>query len=273
MASSNQRERDLARAKEERRRARAVAESQRQARRKRTAILAGLAAVVVAVLAYVLVIVVLPGDGDQTAGGPDTGGGGESQAAGPQPVQGCTQPGETAADALQFDAPEPVLGTATQVGLTLTTNCGDVVIAADPAAAPQTVNAMAFLAQEGYFDSTLCHRLVTSGIFVLQCGDPTASGSGSPGFQLPDENLPAEGANNYPAGSVAMANAGPGTSGSQFFIVYQDTTLPPSYTLWGTVTQGLDVVERIAAAGTVDGGPDGAPAQATMIERAEASLS
>jgi peptidyl-prolyl cis-trans isomerase B (cyclophilin B) len=119
---------------------------------------------------------------------------------------------------------------------------------------------MLWLAGEGYFDSTVCHRLTTEGIYVLQCGDPTATGTGGPGYTVPDENLPAEGGVNYPAGTVAMANAGPGTAGSQFFLVYQDTTLPPNYTIWGTVTSGLDVVERIAGAGVSGGGSDGAPA-------------
>ena len=138
-------------------------------------------------------------------------------------------------------------------------------------AAPETVNAMLFLAQEGYFDSTLCHRLTTEGIKVLQCGDPTATGTGGPGFTIPDENLPEEGDTNYPAGTVAMANAGPGTSGSQFFLVYEDTTLPPNYTIWGQVSSGLDIVEQVAGAGVAGGGADGAPAAPIGIEAATVS--
>jgi peptidyl-prolyl cis-trans isomerase B (cyclophilin B) len=157
-------------------------------------------------------------------------------------------------------APAQALEEGTEYTLTLATNCGDIVIETSAEAAPETVNSMLWLAGEGYFDSTLCHRLTTEGIFVLQCGDPTATGTGGPGYTVPDENLPADESNNYPAGTVAMANAGPGTAGSQFFVVYEDTTLPPNYTIWGTVTQGLDVVQRVAAAGVSDGGTDGSPA-------------
>ena len=110
--------------------------------------------------------------------------------------------------------------------------------------------------------------MVTEGIKVLQCGDPTATGTGGPGFTIPDENLPAEGGVNYPAGTVAMANAGPGTSGSQFFLVYEDTTLPPNYTIWGEVSSGLDVVAKIAEAGVAGGGTDGTPAAPIGIETA-----
>ena len=157
--------------------------------------------------------------------------------------------------------------------LTLATNCGDVVIDTLPAEAPATVASMAFLTEEGYFDLTACHRLTTEGIFVLQCGDPAGNGTGGPGYSIPDENLPAEGEANYPAGTVAMANAGPGTGGSQFFIVYEDTTLPSGYTIWGKVTKGLDVVQGIAAAGVEGGGTDGPPAQRVVIEKATLTTS
>lgn len=152
--------------------------------------------------------------------------------------------------------------------LTLETNCGNIVIETLPEVAPLTVNSALFLADEGFFSGTQCHRLTTAGIFVLQCGDPTGTGTGGPGYQIPDENLPTDDEVNYPVGTVAMANAGPGTSGSQFFIVYEDTTLPPAYTVWGQVVQGLDVVQDLAAQGTSDGGPDGAPAQPIVIESA-----
>ena len=132
--------------------------------------------------------------------------------------------------------------------LTLKTNCGDIVISMLGSKAPITVNALSTLANAGYYNKSLCHRLTTEGLFVLQCGDPTATGSGSPtGWKgYADENLPAAGAKNYPAGTVAMANSGPGTNGSQFFLVYADTQLGPNYTIWGKITKGLDLVKKIA---------------------------
>ena len=107
----------------------------------------------------------------------------------------------------------------------------------------------------------------------MQCGDPTGTGTGGPGFNIPDENLPEAVENNYPAGTVAMANAGPGTSGSQFFLVYQDTTLGPDYTIWGSVTSGLDILQTIASAGVVDGGTDGAPLTGVTIESTKVTIS
>lgn len=156
---------------------------------------------------------------------------------------------------------------AENASMTLNTNLGTIGIAMDPAA-PITDASMAYLAAEGYFNGTNCHRLTTQGIFVLQCGDPEGTGRGGPGYEIPDENLPAAQANNYPKGTVAMANAGPNTNGSQFFIVYADTTLPPAYTIWGTVTEGLEIVEQVAAAGVAGGGADGPPAETVTIETA-----
>lgn len=137
---------------------------------------------------------------------------------------------------------------------TLTTNQGSIVIKLDAAKAPCTVNSFTFLAHMKYFNSTPCHRLTTAGIFVLQCGDPTGSGGGGPGYQFADENLTGA---VYPAGTVAMANAGPGTNGSQFFLVYKDTALPPSYSPFGTITSGLAVIQKIAAAGSDNSNGDG----------------
>ena len=150
---------------------------------------------------------------------------------------------------------------------TFTTNCGDIVVTADGQKAQLTVLALTALAKGGYFDQTLCHRLTTAGLFVLQCGDPTATGSGGPQFTYRDENLPTVTTNDYPAGIVAMANSGANTNGSQFFFVYGDTTLPPSYTRWGTITKGLDILKAIAAQGTVNGSTDGTPKQSVAIEK------
>jgi peptidyl-prolyl cis-trans isomerase B (cyclophilin B) len=154
---------------------------------------------------------------------------------------------------------------------TLKTNCGDIQIEADGVNAPLTVVSMTYLANKGFFDNSPCHRLTTQGIFVLQCGDPSGTGSGGPAYTAPDENLPTGSGNIYPAGSVAMANSGPGTNGSQFFIVYEDNSkLGPNYTLWGKIVKGLEIVKAVAALGSnnSNGPGDGRPIQTIAIERA-----
>ena len=150
---------------------------------------------------------------------------------------------------------------------TFATNCGNIVVTTVGAKAPITITQLATLARGGYFNNSLCHRLTTQGLYVLQCGDPTATGAGGPNFTYRDENLPTEGLNNYPAGTVAMANSGPGTNGSQFFLVFADTTLGANYTIWGTITQGLEIVKAIAKAGVKGGGADGPPNQPIAINR------
>ena len=112
--------------------------------------------------------------------------------------------------------------------------------------APCTTFSFRFLASRGYYNQTHCHRLTTQGIYVLQCGDPTGTGAGGPGYEFNDENLAGA---TYPAGTVAMANAGPNTNGSQFFFTWKNTTLPPLYTPFGTVIGGMGVLQKIAAAG------------------------
>jgi peptidyl-prolyl cis-trans isomerase B (cyclophilin B) len=154
---------------------------------------------------------------------------------------------------------------------TFVTNCGNIVVTTVGSKAPITLTQLSTLARGGYFNNSLCHRLTTQGLYVLQCGDPTATGAGGPNFTYRDENLPAEGLNNYPAGTVAMANSGPGTNGSQFFLVFADTTLGANYTIWGTITQGLDIVKAIAKAGVKGGGADGTPNQAISINRVTVS--
>jgi peptidyl-prolyl cis-trans isomerase B (cyclophilin B) len=150
---------------------------------------------------------------------------------------------------------------------TFETNCGNIVVTTVGAKAPITITQLSTLAKGGFFDNSLCHRLTTQGLYVLQCGDPTATGTGGPSFTYPDENLPSATYDNYPAGTVAMANSGPGTNGSQFFLVFADTTLGANYTIWGTITQGLDIVKAIAKAGVKGGGADGTPKQTIAIQR------
>lgn len=156
----------------------------------------------------------------------------------------------------------PTTGT---VSMTLAMAAGPVTITMDRAAAPCTVNSFEALVGQGYFDDTSCHRLVDSGIFVLQCGDPTGRGTGGPGYRFADELT---GTERYTAGVVAMANAGQDTNGSQFFIVWQDSTqLSADYTIFGEVdSDSLAVVRSIAEAG-VSSTNSPAPAADATIER------
>jgi len=157
----------------------------------------------------------------------------------------------------------PKLG---QMPITIATSVGDLKATLDSDATPCTVNSFRSLAEQGYFDGTTCHRLTTpmSGISVLQCGDPTGTGSGGPGYSFADELT---GSETYGVGTLAMANAGPDTNGSQFFIVYGDSPLDPNYTVFGTVdAASVKIVQGIAAKGTDTGAPDGAPAEPVTIE-------
>lgn len=144
---------------------------------------------------------------------------------------------------MKFDAHQDA-GVTGLTLITLNTSCGPIEIRLDPSEAPETVNSFVFLAESGYFDGTVSHRIIPG--FMMQAGDPTATGHGGPGYSLPDE-FPAEGT-PYKRGVVAMANAGAGTTGSQFFIMFSDVDwLPAQFTIVGHVTSGLDTLDRIAA--------------------------
>ena len=218
--------------------------------------------IVIALLSAALLIPIAPASADSK----------EIQVAAPDKKVKCKVTKALAQSPMRIPAPENLMKRAPKF-LTLQTNCGNIVIETFAKAAPVTITVMSQLARAGYFDKTLCHRLTTEGIFVLQCGDPTATGSGGPTFRYRDENLPLAAENNYPEGSVAMANSGPNTNGSQFFLVYKDTTLGPNYTLWGKIVSGLEIVKYIAQGGVKDGGVDGAPLRTIGIERAITSNS
>ena len=166
----------------------------------------------------------------------------------------------------------PATGTVT---VNLETSQGPIGMELDRSVAPCTVNAIEHFAAEGYYDDTVCHRLTTSGIFVLQCGDPSGSGAGGPGFQFANEyptdelDGPATSPVIYPRGSIAMANAGPDTNGSQFFLNYEDSPLAPDYTYFGQISEeGLATLDKVAEAGAEGGAADGAPAEEVRIETA-----
>ena len=166
--------------------------------------------------------------------------------------------------AKKVDLPPDHAAVSGQEAVTIATNAGDIKATLDADATPCTVNSFVSLADQHYFDNTTCHRLTTQGIYVLQCGDPTGKGSGGPGYSFDDE---LSGKETYGPGTLAMANAGPNTNGSQFFIVYGDSPLPPSYTVFGQIdAAGLKVVKAIADKGTADGGPDGAPKDKVEIQ-------
>ena len=187
----------------------------------------------------------------------------------------CEYPAEgEAAREVSAPATEHIPATGT-VNVTLNTSQGPIGMELDRTVAPCTVNAVEHLAAEGYYDDTVCHRLTTSGLHVLQCGDPTGTGAGGPGFEFPNE-YPTDEAEDtsspvvYPRGSIAMANAGPDTNGSQFFLNYDDSPLQPNYTYFGQISEeGLATLDAIAETGVQGGMGDGAPAEEVRIESAD----
>jgi cyclophilin family peptidyl-prolyl cis-trans isomerase len=165
------------------------------------------------------------------------------------------------------------------IALTIVTDQGRIALKLANNESPCTVNSFVSLAQQAFFDNTQCHRLTTSPqLSVLQCGDPKGDGTGGPGYRFAneyptDQYKPGDPALQqpvvYPRGTLAMANGGPGTNGSQFFLVYRNSLLPPAYTVFGTVdAAGLTVVDKIAAGGVAGGGDDGAPATEVTITSA-----
>ncbi|MEU3608011.1 peptidylprolyl isomerase [Streptomyces sp. NPDC035033] len=244
MVTSDQRRRQLARDKYARQQQRR-AEAQRKAKRRNIVIAASLAVVLAAGGAVYGSVQLLGNDSKNT----------EETASG-EPAMSIEAKGTYA--------------------MALKTNEGDITVSMDAAKTPRTVNSFKHLADKKYFDGTKCHRLTTAGIFVLQCGDPEGTGMGGPGYTIPDENLGAlgkpgaDGKVTYKAGTVAMANTGqPGTGGSQFFLVYKDSKLPPQYTPFGTIdAAGLAAVQKVGAAGAEGGQGDGAPKKPVTIEKA-----
>jgi peptidyl-prolyl cis-trans isomerase B (cyclophilin B) len=259
VAGTKQRAREVARARYQRQQARRA--EARAKRRQRQQVIGAVAAVLVVVLGVVLLVRL-------------TGGGSKTDASSTVPTTAATTAAAGTCGFVKAGTAAKDVGTPPSTGVphtgssqaTITFGTGPLTATLDTAKAPCTVNSFSYLAGKKYFDGTSCHRLTTASIYVLQCGDPTGTGSGGPGYQFGEENLPTGAANNYPAGTLAMANAGSGTNGSQFFIVYKDTTLPASYTIFGKVTAGLPVVQAIAAGGVAGGGTDGKPVLPATIK-------
>ncbi|OLL17668.1 MULTISPECIES: peptidylprolyl isomerase [unclassified Rhodococcus (in: high G+C Gram-positive bacteria)] len=193
----------------------------------------------------------------------------------PESVNCAYPPGGEPARPVQPPRTDGILTTGegnTDISVSVETTLGNIGLVLHNDTSPCTVNNFLSLASQGYFDDTACHRLTTSdSLAVLQCGDPTGTGAGGPGYQFAnefptDQYAPEDPAATqpltYPRGTVAMANAGAGTNGSQFFLVYGDSILPPQYTVFGTIDEtGLATLDTVAAAGVEGGGQDGAPAQ------------
>lgn len=257
--------------------------AERRVRRQRNWKIAGIVALVLAGAALVYVIVnAAMGDDDATPAPAITAEPSASASpaptAGPTPEPADPDPAPTASDdwASSPVAPSPALAENRTWNVVLDTNQGVIEMELDGASAPQAVASFVALAGQDFFDATECHRLVTGGIFVLQCGDPTGTGTGGPAYRYgPIENAPAD--DLYPAGTLAMARVGGNgeSMGSQFFIVYDDSRIPSDgaggYTVFGVVTSGLAIVEQIAQAGTDSGGSDGRPVQPVIINEVSVS--
>jgi len=271
-------------------------ERREQARRRRTLAI-GAVAVAVVVAAIVVTVVLTNRDHNNKKA---SAGGSSSTTATSGPVSGAPLPAfkataDLGANCQYPPSPEPsprqvnpprqgkVPTDPAQVSVSMVTNQGHIGLLLANNESPCTVNSFASLAQQKFFDGTKCHRLTTGdSSSILQCGDPSADGTGGPGYQFaneyPTDQYPAgdpalKQPVVYPRGTLAMANSGPNTNGSQFFLVYKDTLLPPEYTIFGKIQQdGLATLDKIAKGGVAGGGADGPPAIEVTITSAQLDL-
>ena len=239
----------------------------------------GVILAVILVIAAVIVVPKLVGSSDSptpaagsttpasTTTPPPTSSGG--LAAGQKLAAGCTAPpANQATPKQQKEVPAKATAAGKTFVATVKTTCGDMTFELDGAKAPQTVASFINLAKTGFWAPSPCHRVTTQGIYVLQCGDPTGTGQGGPGYTFGIENAPKDG--TYATGVLAMARTqDPNSNGGQFFITYKETQLPTDgggYTIFGKVTKGLDIVEKIAANKALPPSPtDGTPVSPISI--------
>jgi len=275
--ATNQMRRDAAKRKLASQQAR---RAQQAARRRQIAVISSAAVVVLVLVAVVALSTIGRGGNDPASATPSDAANATSAAA--QPAASgpgtCAYPSD--GSAAKQNTPPPTDGVSNEgtVSVAMTTSAGPIGLTLNRAEAPCTVNSFVSLAGQGYFDGTSCHRLTTGeGLKVLQCGDPTGTGTGGPGYTIPDEvpttlapSPSGQGTVTYPRGTLAMAKtAQPNSGGSQFFLVYADSTLPPEYTVFGTIDDaGLKTIDEVAAAGADDsnGAGDGKPKTPVEIQ-------
>lgn len=285
--SGKDRQKQLAREHYERQNQRRI---EREARAKRNAIIGTSVGVVVVIGGVIAATTLLGGSDSPATASPEASASSEASA---NPSETDTAAKPTAFDpasgtcgyvadtdgspAKKVGAPPAKVDTKSKT-MTLKTNQGDIVIAVSAEKTPCTVNSFAFLAEKKFFDGSKCHRLGSDQFPVLQCGDPLAKadgksqtdGQGGPGYRFVNENL--EGA-KYTRGVVAMANSGPDTNGSQFFIVYGDAPLSPDYTPFGTVTKGMEIIDKVNKGGVITPGGDGTGAPKETVEIKSVTMS
>lgn len=260
---SRKQERARARRRQERRQASIDRRNARRERTTRIVAVLGVLVLVVAVLGIVGATVGFGGDDTPSA----------AASSSPATLPGCEPPPSPLGTGAELSLPDPAVAEGRTFEATVTTTCGDIVLELDGTRAPQAVASFIELARQNYWVDSPCHRLSTNeGLQVLQCGDPTGTGEGDPGYGFGVENAPADGA--YPRGTLAMARTPDPEAGNggQFFLVYGDSTIPDpdGYTVFGTVKSGLDIVDEIAAQGVAPNSPragDGAPLAPISILR------
>jgi peptidyl-prolyl cis-trans isomerase B (cyclophilin B) len=269
-----------------------------QARRRRTLAIVGGSVAAAVVVAAIVVTVVLTNKDHNTKHASAAGSSSATATSGPvsgPPLPAFKATADLGANCQYPPSPEPAAKPANpprqgkvptdpaQVSISMVTDQGNVGLLLANNESTCTVNSFVSLAQQKFFDGTKCHRLTTGdSSSILQCGDPSADGTGGPGYQFAneyptDQYKPGDPAARepviYPRGTLAMANSGPNTNGSQFFLVYKDTLLPPEYTIFGKIQpDGLATLDKIAKGGVAGGGADGPPAVEVTIRSAQLDL-